>query len=350
MSHLKERKEKSCLNCNAVVNGKYCSFCGQENVEPQESLWHLILHFFNDITHFDGKFFSSVKYVVTKPGFLTSEYVRGRRTTYLNPVRFYVFTSFIFFLIIFSFFVKSEDVIEKSEKPTTYTQKDSVKLFKKLQLQGEDSAEIKKVMKFYGIDSIQKLAQIGEGEFTIFHIYPYNNRTEFDSLNKIKKIERSFVERILMEKQFELQEKFENDHRGAKEALKEKGLHLIPQVLLLSLPFFALLLLLLYARQQKYYYVSHIIFTIHFYIFVYITIIVILILRELGKLPHLHFLDTVSSILWFIFPLYLYKAVRHFYEQRRGKTILKLFILSFALIFLFIFFLLLLFGLTIFKM
>ena len=350
MSHLKERKEKSCLNCNAVVHGKYCSFCGQENVEPQESLWHLIVHFFNDITHFDGKFFSSVKYVVTKPGFLTSEYVRGRRMTYLNPVRFYVFTSFIFFLIIFSFFVKSEDVIEKSEKPVTYTQKDSAKLFKKLQLQGEDSAEIKKVMQFYGIDSIQKLAQIGEGEFTIFHLYPYNNRTEFDSLNKIKKIERSFVERILMEKQFELQEKFENDPRGAKEALKEKGLHLIPQVLLLSLPFFALLLLLLYARQQKYYYVSHIIFTIHFYIFVYITIIVILILRELGKLPHLHFLDTVSSILWFIFPLYLYKAVRHFYEQRRGKTILKLFILSFALIFLFIFFLLLLFGLTIFKM
>ena len=338
MSHLKERKEKSCLNCNAVVHGKYCSFCGQENVDPQESLWHLILHFFNDITHFDGKFFSSVKYVVTKPGFLTSEYVRGRRMTYLNPVKFYVFTSFIFFLIIFSFFVKSEDVIEKSEKPVTYTQKDSAKLFKKLQLQGVDSAEIKKVMKFYGIDSIQKLAQIGEGEFTIFHIYPYNNRTEFDSLNKIKKIERSFVERILMEKQFELQEKFENDPRGAKEALKEKGLHLIPQVLLLSLPFFALLLLLLYARQQKYYYVSHIIFTIHFYIFVYITIIVILILRELGKLPHLHFLDTVSSILWFIFPLYLYKAVRHFYEQRRGKTILKLFILSFALIFLFIFF------------
>ena len=350
MSHLKERKDKSCLNCNAVIHGKYCSFCGQENVDPQESILHLIGHFFKDITHFDGKFFSSVKYVVTKPGFLSSEYIRGRRTSYLNPVRFYVFTSFIFFLIIFSFFVKSEDVIKKSEKPVTYTQKDSVKLFKKLQLKGKDSAELVKVMKIYGIDSIQKLLQSDENKPTIFHLYSYDNRAEFDSLNKIKKIERSFVERILMEKQFELQEKFKNDPEGALEALMEKGLHLIPQVLLLSLPFFALLLKLLYARQQKYYYVSNIIFTIHFYIFVYIAIIVILILRELGKLPHLHFLDTVSSILWFIFPLYLYKAVRHFYEQSRGKTILKLFILSFALMFFFIFFLLLLFGLTIFKM
>lgn len=350
MSHLKERKDKSCLNCNAVVNGKYCSFCGQENVDPQESILHLTGHFFKDITHFDGKFFSSVKYVITKPGFLTSEYIRGRRTSYLNPVRFYVFTSFIFFLIIFSFFVKSENVINKSEKPVTYTQKDSVKLFKILQSQGEDSADLKMVMRIYGIDSIQKLAQSFEGKSTIFHLYPYKNRAEFDSLNKIKKIERNFIDRILMEKQFVLQEKFENDSKGAKDALKEKGLHLIPQVLLLSLPFFALLLKLLYARQQKFYYVAHIIFTIHFYIFVYIAIIGILVLRALSELPHLHFLDTVISVLWFIFPLYLYKAVRHFYEQRRAKTILKLFILSFALIFLSIFFMLLLFGLTIFKM
>jgi len=350
VSHLKERKDKSCLNCNAVVNGKYCSFCGQENVDPQESILHLTGHFFKDITHFDGKFFSSVKYVITKPGFLTSEYIRGRRTSYLNPVRFYVFTSFIFFLIIFSFFVKNENVINKSEKPVTYTQKDSVKLFKILQLQGEDSADLKMVMRIYGIDSIQKLAQSFEGKSTIFHLYSYENRAEFDSLNKIKKIERNFIDRILMEKQFVLQEKFENDSKGAKDALKEKGLHLIPQVLLLSLPFFALLLKLLYARQQKFYYVSHIIFTIHFYIFVYIAIIGILLLRALSELPHLHFLDTVISVLWFIFPLYLYKAVRHFYEQGRAKTILKLFILSFALIFLSIFFMLLLFGLTIFKM
>ncbi len=350
MSHLKERKDKICLNCNAVVNGKYCSFCGQENVDPQESILNLIGHFFKDITHFDGKFFSSVKYVITKPGFLTSEYIRGRRTSYLNPVRFYVFTSFIFFLIIFSFFVKSENVTNKSKKSITYTQKDSVKLFKILQSQGKDSGDLKMVMKIYGIDSIQKLAQSVEGNSRIFHLYSYDNRSEFDSLNKIKEIERSFVDRILMEKQFELQEKYGNDPKGAKEALKEKGLHLIPQVLLLSLPFFALLLKFLYARQQKFYYVAHIIFTIHFYIFVYIAIIGILVLRALSELPHLHFLDTVISVLWFIFPLYLYKAVRNFYEQRRAKTILKLFILSFALIFLSIFFMLLLFGLTIFKM
>lgn len=102
MSHLKERKQKNCLNCNAQVYGKYCHICGQENLEPYESVWHLVTHFINDITHFDGKFFSTLRLLVFKPGFLSGEYKRGRRNNYLNPVRMYVFTSFIFFFVFFS--------------------------------------------------------------------------------------------------------------------------------------------------------------------------------------------------------------------------------------------------------
>ena len=349
MSHLKERKDKNCLNCNAAINGRYCSICGQENIEPKESVSHLIKHFFEDITHFDGKFFSSLKYVVTKPGYLATEYAAGRRMSYLNPVRFYVFTSFIFFLIIFTFFVSTGDVIKISNSPTILTKKDSLKLFKSLKEEGNDSLEAIKVMRIYGIDSLQKLEKKSQ-QSNGFRPYSYKNRREFDSLDKIKKIDRNFLSRILIERQFRLQEKLIKDPAAAKEDLKEKGLHLIPQVLLLSLPFFALLLKILYARRKRFYYVSHIIFSIHFYIFVYISIIGILVIKELGKIPHLGFLDVVRNYSWIIFVFYLYKAVRNFYEQGRGKTILKLFILSFGLIFLSIFFMLLLLGLTIFKM
>jgi len=97
------------LNCNAVVAGRYCQVCGQENIAPKESAWHLITHFFYDITHFDGRFFSTVKYLLLKPGFLTAEYTRGRRMSYLHPVRMYVFTSALFFLIYFSFINEHSD-------------------------------------------------------------------------------------------------------------------------------------------------------------------------------------------------------------------------------------------------
>ena len=58
--------------------GRYCHVCGQENVEPKESFWHLLTHFFNDITHFDGKFFITLKDLLFKPGFLSKEYMIGQ--------------------------------------------------------------------------------------------------------------------------------------------------------------------------------------------------------------------------------------------------------------------------------
>src|SRR6516165_6989863 len=59
LSHSKERKEKVCLNCKAALYGRYCHVCGQENIEPKQPAWHLVTHFFSDITHFDGKFFTT---------------------------------------------------------------------------------------------------------------------------------------------------------------------------------------------------------------------------------------------------------------------------------------------------
>ena len=338
MSHLKERKEKSCLNCNAVIHGKYCSICGQENLEPQESLWHLFVHFFNDITHFDGKFFSSVKYVLTKPGLLTSEYARGRRMSYLNPVRFYIFTSFLFFLILFTFF-NTKNKTNLGKEDSIAVNKDSIKLNNVLTMGGLDSAEKKAIYK----DQKKK-------DFTILKIENYKNREEYDSLAKLGKTTRKWYKKLLIEKQFEIQEKYGDDNEKVKTAFKHEIAAVTPQILFLSLPFFALLLQLLYFRSKKFYYVAHVIFTLHFYIFVYIIILLALFSQVLASFNYLGWMQIVSFIISISPVYYLYKAMRNFYEQGRWKTIFKLFILLFFLIFLFCFFIILLFALSIYKM
>jgi Protein of unknown function (DUF3667) len=141
VSHLKERKEKNCLNCQSEVVGRYCHKCGQENLEPKETVWHLIQHFFNDITHFDGKFFETVKFLLRRPGFLSLEYMRGRRMAYLNPIRMYVFTSAIFFIILFSM-KKPEDMAKASD----YT-KDDLKIGMNLGALRQDSARLARNLK-----------------------------------------------------------------------------------------------------------------------------------------------------------------------------------------------------------
>ncbi len=338
MSHLKQRKEKSCLNCNAVLNGRYCSICGQENLEPQESVWHLIVHFFNDITHFDGKFFSSVKYVVTKPGFLSSEYVAGRRMSYLNPVRFYVFTSFIFFLILFTFF--STNVLIKYNE--TYTPekkvKDSIKM-----------AEVKNA-NLFNITPSNKEPDSLKNNALILNFNDYKNRAEYDSLKKLGKTTKKWYKKMLFEKQFDIEEKYGKDNKKLIAALKEKMASVMPQIIFLSLPFFALILKLLYVRRREYYYVAHAIFTLHFYIFIYIIILSSRITDFISKVSYLHWVKVITVIIAFSPIYYLYRAMRNFYGQGRLKTLLKIFIMSLFLVFLFCFFLILLLALSVYKM
>ena len=132
MSHNKERKEKICLNCRAVVYGRYCHVCGQENIETRESFGHLVFHFIADIFHFDGKFFSTLKYLLLRPGYLTYEYVRGRRASYIHPIKLYVFTSAVFFILYFSLFNGGDEntLIKFDKKPTIVYNNDSAALVK----------------------------------------------------------------------------------------------------------------------------------------------------------------------------------------------------------------------------
>src|SRR5258708_16144972 len=70
-----------------------------------------------------------------KPGFLSAEYMAGRRATYLNPIRMYVFTSAIFFLIFFS--LKRPSELVNMNEPSDKEVKQSVAELAKLKLDDE---------------------------------------------------------------------------------------------------------------------------------------------------------------------------------------------------------------------
>lgn len=91
------RKEKNCLNCGTEVPERYCTHCGQENAVPHETFTHLVKHFVADIFHYDSQFLTTLKYLLFKPGFLSREYMAGKRVRYVNPIKLYVFISFVFF-------------------------------------------------------------------------------------------------------------------------------------------------------------------------------------------------------------------------------------------------------------
>ncbi len=335
MSRPKLRKETNCLNCNTELAGRYCQNCGQENVETKESVWYLISHFFKDITHFDGKFFSTIKYLFAKPGFLSKEYMIGRRASYVNPIRLYVFTSAFFFLIFFSFMsVDNKALIGNATiNGKTYAQTlemDSVAFdaYSKELNKDDERKELpmtREAFKKYFDSTI-----LNSG-FSITK-NKYASKAAYDSVLLSGKKKHNWLQRQMIYKEIELNEKYGNNANLVTKQYLNILLHSLPQMFFILLPLFALILKLLYIRRKDYYYVNHSIFSIHFYIFCFITMLLMFALGKLNNRLHWDLVTFIEVVLGFYIFFYLYKSMRRFYQQRRGKTMLKFFILCFLLL------------------
>lgn len=346
MSRPKERKQRNCLNCRIMVKGRYCHRCGQENIEPQESVWELVTHFFKDITHFDGKFFSTVKYLFKKPGFLPMEYKIGRRASYVNPIRMYIFTSAFFFLIFFSLFQadKKLDIVTIDVEGKTYKQIESMDslafdAFTKNINKTAGKAPIAMTREEFKVyfDSVSRNSDIR------FINIGYKSKAQYDSLLAAGKKDSWFT-RALIYKQIELREKY-NNRGGTKQALKDLSyilIHSLPQLFFLLLPIFAIILKLLYIRRKEYYLVSHGIFSIYYYIFCFLAMLLFFGLNKINSYLDWGFIIFLQVLISFGIFFYLYKAMRNFYRQRRAKTVFKFILLNFflfiSILFLFIFF------------
>ena len=88
-----------CTNCGAVLQGPWCSTCGQK-VSSLDPTWHDLIHdAIHEFLHLDGKIFRSARTLFCEPGELTAELLRGRRARYIGPLRLYLTFSVMFFLL-----------------------------------------------------------------------------------------------------------------------------------------------------------------------------------------------------------------------------------------------------------
>jgi hypothetical protein len=323
MSHRKERTPKNCLNCNTEVAGRFCQSCGQENVEPKENAWHLIEHFFSDITHFDGKFFQSVWLLFSKPGFLSRQYSLGKRAAYLNPVRMYVFTSALFFLIFFAAFNarKMTGGIDKaatviSDSVRVSMAKDKVPFNIMEDSTADDSSGnsviILDTAETNFFDRIKTVAQYDSAQLTLAP-------TERDG----------WLKRLLISRSLKLNNKYAGNRKELISELIDHFLHTLPYILFISLPLYALFLKLLYFRHKEFYYADHGIFLVHLYVFTFIFLLVIIGLSKLQDSVHFSGMGWVYGLLIFLGIYYAYRAMRNFYLQSRSKTVVKFLLFNF---------------------
>ncbi|MEI8111730.1 MAG: DUF3667 domain-containing protein [Chitinophagia bacterium] len=353
------RKEPICLNCQQTVEHRFCGYCGQENIEPRENFFNLLVHFFNDFTHFDGKFFQTIRVLLFQPGKLTLQYISGKRASFLHPVRMYFFISFAFFLFLF-LSGDQETSLDKKGIPT----KDAV--IKKLNTQ---------------IDTLKKnsiAADTGIAGFVarekILHLEKKKWLLEADS-SKVAEVWNNMSENISFKindsaislvspEWYELEQKklppnkqdgkvkhwlkkkianangLWQSGNNLENFFKESLLSLFPKLMFVSLPLFAFLLYILYRRKRIWGYTEHAILTLHMYSASYIILLISFLFTNIANALNW---EKLSFIIGLIFTLvnisYYYFSLKNFYGQSTLKTIVKTVLIFFGsfLIFIFLF-------------
>ena len=92
-------QSRACLNCGVPLAGAYCAQCGQRDIPPYPSVRDLVIDAFWELSGWDGRFASTVRALVRRPGMLTREFLEGRRARYLSPLRLYLMASLVYFVL-----------------------------------------------------------------------------------------------------------------------------------------------------------------------------------------------------------------------------------------------------------
>ncbi len=101
-THLSQHNDEAahCHNCGAAVSYHYCALCGQETKLHVASASEFIHEFVGHYIALEGKLLDTVKKLMFRPGFLTAEYIAGRRVRYVQPLRVYLTFSILFFFVL----------------------------------------------------------------------------------------------------------------------------------------------------------------------------------------------------------------------------------------------------------
>jgi hypothetical protein len=349
------RHENDCLNCGTILEGKFCHNCGQENLQIKESFGHMMNHAISDYFHFDQQFFHTLKPLFFSPGKLTNEYMAGRRAQFLHPVKMYIFISLIYFVIVFK--ENKEDNKVEHKHINTERYQDSVKkvaidkiknnnnltpeqkqatiatITKSLRHDGKNQGVPKPVVIVTkkNIDTADKddddgvtgdVFEQGVTSTTDDSTYTQYLATQ----KKLPEAERDgLLTRYYNEKAFALH----NPKINKKELIKEGIKHNFPKMMFLLLPLFALILKITFWKNKKFY-VEHLIFSFHLHCFVFLFLTIIMILKMI--LPDngawVGVIDWINIISTLVIIWYIYRALRVMYHRSKWRTFTKMFGMS----------------------
>jgi hypothetical protein len=283
-----------CSNCGTALSEAdlYCPHCGQKRLEREDmSFRHLIGESFLDYFHFDSKFFRTIFPLLYKPGWLTLEYMSGRRKSYVEPFKMFLVISVIYFLLL-SF--DKEPAVDKFSP-------------------GPSSSSMVHIDKKPGINYFN----FSLNGIPISKSARDSIKNEIDSTGLTRYVEKHFAKESGWTKLFVKQVIKVMISTGQSFITVLE--HTASKLVFLFIPVLAAILKLFYLRRKRLYF-EHLIFSLHLHAFIFFLLILYLLLELLFPV-NLFFIVLIILIYEFI-------ALKKYYGQAFGKTLAKMLLIT----------------------
>jgi len=315
-----------CLDCGAPLAGKFCGECGQRAQLRSVSLATLAHDVIHDLGHVDSRVWRTLRALLLRPGYLTNEFLAGRRTRYLPPFRLYLVLSIIFFVLLSCNPPEEAIVLEGADvtgEPSGV-------------VTGKDGEALSQAMDELSREMTSQSASAPAGDEAAADAA---TKAAAKTVAAIGKAAADADSSVIPDADCGLFKWSAAGHTWFEPGLdrvceklktvskREFGRALfrnVPKMMFFFLPLLAFVNLLLYAfRRRKY--VEHLLFYTHFHAFAFLVLILqMLLLFVLGITNHL---AGVSSLVKFATIVYLFVALfmgmRQVYRQSRLLTAFK---------------------------
>jgi hypothetical protein len=336
-----------CLNCGTELKGPFCYFCGQPDKNFMRFFPALLRDLMEDVLDLDSRFMRTIKPLLFKPGRLTRDYMNGRRFRYAPPMRLYIFSSIVFFVLA-AFFSSNAIKLEARDGDVVMFTSDDEEAHQ----QAEEALENLP-------DSVKEKIDVEQALEEVRNNAPAENLTEdpaedpnadpfdVDDLDiqfndqpwdrETNPVDVQWLPDWLNDR---INDEIEGSPKKARQInenpnlIVDKVFDILPATMFVLLPVVAMIFKFWYLFAKRYY-VEHLIFSLHNHSFIFVTLTIMLLIEQAGELlasygypDGVSWADWLSIIMVIWIPLYLLISLRTVYQQNWFLTVGKFFVIG----------------------
>ena len=301
----------ACRNCGAGLCGEFCYRCGQKESNRDIHFFELVGEFLDDFFVWDSRIWNTLVALLFRPGFVTAEFLAGRKARYLPPVRLYLVISFFMFLLIS---ITSTDGLITIDRELSADERQQAisTLEKRLSDEGLTEEQKNKIRKL-SLNHLNKDLVVELDALSADQV-PDSGDKEAANLGFWEEGQKPAWAK-------ELEQRLITNVKAVEEnpnLFMDEFIELLPYMMFILLPLFAVMVKCAYLFSP-FHYLQHLVFSLHYHSAVFLFVILSIALNALTGYKFGIWL-LVWSLLYL--PLALARVYRSAYASAAGKALL----------------------------